>query len=262
MGFHWAATAALPFMAVSAFALDCGHAADRCGANGVVREPIDCARPVSEVLHAAPASGLFTSQPVDFRPIELARLETEIAHSQRTPGVRQRPRSGRQVTRYTKLIIGDRKNDDAYFRRAIANLYSGALTKAVSDMTHASDLDPTYAYYAIWLDILSKRNHQASRLPQAVSQIDMTKWPAPIVRMFLGEVTPAAVLTAADDPDARTRKGRLCEANFYIGELALQQGTNEEAARRFRLATDDCPHFNFVESGAADAELRGLGASP
>jgi hypothetical protein len=30
----------------------------------------------------------------------------------------------------------------------------------------------------------------AARLPQAVSQIDMTKWPAPILRMFLGQVTP------------------------------------------------------------------------
>jgi lipoprotein NlpI len=161
------------------------------------------------------------------------------------------------------MITRDRKNDNAYFRRGIANLYAGALPRALSDMVHASELDPTYAYYAVWLDILSKRDHQASRSPQAVSQIEMTKWPAPIIRMFLGQVTPAAVLIAADDPDARTKKDQLCEANFYIGELALQQGTNEEATRRFRLAAADCPHrFNFVEGAAAYAELKALGVSP
>jgi len=95
-----------------------------------------------------------------FPPNRAGRLETEIAHSQRTPAsgsgqVRSPGHSLHQVDHRRS------ENDDAYFRRAIANLYSGALTKRV-DMTHASDLDPTYAYYAIWLDILSKRNHQAS----------------------------------------------------------------------------------------------------
>jgi lipoprotein NlpI len=186
----------------------------------------------------------------------------EIGHAQRTIGVRQVPRSGHGVARYTKMIARDPKNDDAYFRRGIANLYAGALRTALSDIKHATALDPTYAYYAVWLEILDKRNHQASRLSQALSQIDMTKWPAPIVRLFLGEAAPAEVLAAAGAVDAMTKKGQMCEANFYIGELALLQDANEEAVRRFRVAATGCPHqVDFVEGVAADAELRALGVS-
>ena len=62
-----------------------------------------------------------------------------------------------------------------------------------------------------------------------------------MVRLFLGETTPADVLAAANDPDPATRKDQLCEANFYSGELALLQGAKEEATRLFRLAAADCP---------------------
>ena len=98
-------------------------------------------------------------------------------------------------------------------------------------------------------------------LSQAISTIDMTKWPAPVIRMFLGQMTPAAVLAAADDPDATKKKGQVCEANFYSGELALRQGAKDEATRLFRLAASDCPK-DFIEWPAANAELKSLGAMP
>src|ERR1700722_5759274 len=180
IAFNWAAMAAFSFMAVPALALDLGHDPDRYG-----------------VLDDTPTPQSVFSQP--FRRIEMVRLETDLGHSQQTPGVRQRPQPDREVKHYTRIIMLNSNNDDAYFRRGIANLYAGALPRALSDMTHATELDPSYAYYAVWLDILSKRDHQASRFPQPPSHIDMTKWPAPIVRMFLGQVTPAAVLVAADN---------------------------------------------------------------
>jgi S1-C subfamily serine protease len=76
----------------------------------------------------------------------------------------------------------------------------------------------------------------------------------------LRQLTPTAVLAAADDANADTRKGHLCEANFYSGELALQQGAKEEAARLFGLVTAQCPK-GFFEWPAANAELRALGKS-
>jgi hypothetical protein len=77
----------------------------------------------------------------EFHTIEIARLEIDIAHAQRTPGVRQRPSPSREVTHYTKIIMRNPKDDNAYFRRGIANLYAGALPRALSDMVHASELD-------------------------------------------------------------------------------------------------------------------------
>ena len=130
----------------------------------------------------------------------------------------------------------------------------------MADLTQASKLDPEYAYYALWMDIIDKRGHGAGRLPQAISHINMTKWPAPVIRLFLGQTTPAAVLAAADDADANTKRGQVCEANFYSGELALQQGAKEEATRLFRLAAADCPR-GFAEGPAAVSELEALGGS-
>jgi lipoprotein NlpI len=88
----------------------------------------------------------------------------------------------------------------------------------------------------------------------------MTAWPAPVIRIFLGQMPPAAVLAAADDPDATKKKGQVCDANFYSGELSLRQGVKEEAARLFQLAAADCPKSSN-EGFAANAELTALGAA-
>ena len=89
----------------------------------------------------------------------------------------------------------------------------------------------------------------------------MTVWPAPVVRMFLGQMTPAAVLAVADNPDPRVKKDQVCEANFYSGEIALRIGAKDEAARLFKTAARDCPH-GLDEYVAAKAEARALGAAP
>jgi lipoprotein NlpI len=92
------------------------------------------------------------------------------------------------------------------------------------------------------------------------SRIDMTVWPAPVIRLFMGQMTPAAVLAAADDPDATKKKGQVCDAIFFSGELSLTKGLKDEATRLFRLAARDCPHsFNEWD---ANAELKALGVVP
>jgi lipoprotein NlpI len=89
----------------------------------------------------------------------------------------------------------------------------------------------------------------------------MTVWPAPVIRLFMNQMTPAAVLAAADDPDATRKNSQTCEANFYSGELSLAKGSKDEAIRLLRLAASDCPH-GFNEWDAANAELKALGAVP
>ena len=82
----------------------------------------------------------------------------------------------------------------------------------------------------------------------------MGAWPAPVVRLFLGEATPAAVLSAADHADPIKKKGQVCEANFFSAEYALLQNKKDEALRLFRLAASDCPPI-FLEARAAKAAL-------
>ena len=167
----------------------------------------------------------------------------------------------RAIADYTEAIRLNPKIHVRYFNRGFANLYAGALPKALADLDQANALDPKWAYAALWLDIVAQRDNVPSRLSQATSTIDMTAWPAPVIQMFLGQMPPAAVLAAADDPDAKKKKGQVCEANFYSGELALRHGEKDEAARLFRLAAGDCP-ITFIEWSAANAELKALGATP
>jgi len=54
-------------------------------------------------------------------------------------------------------------------------------------------------------------------------------WPAPVIWLYLGQTTPEAVLATAGDPVAYKQKDQVCEANFFSGELALQQGSKDGA---------------------------------
>jgi lipoprotein NlpI len=118
-----------------------------------------------------------------------------------------------------------------------------------------------HAYAALWLNIVNTRSNLPSQLAEAIRHIDMTKWPAPVIRLFLGQTTPEAVSAAADDPNAKTKQGKVCEANFYTAELALQRRAKDEATRLFRLAATDW-RKGFTERAAAHAELKALDATP
>jgi lipoprotein NlpI len=167
----------------------------------------------------------------------------------------------RAIARYGEKLMLDPKDDNAYFRRGIANLYAGSFAGALTDINKARELDPQYPYYELWLHIVDRRGNLPSSLAQAAPRFDMTKWPAPIIRLFLGQTTSPAVLAAAADTDTDTQRGQLCEANFYIGQLHLEQHATKEAARLFRLAAMDCPR-GFVEGPAASAELTALVRTP
>jgi lipoprotein NlpI len=164
------------------------------------------------------------------------------------------------IADYNQAIALDPKYWPVYLNRALAYIYTGSLSKALADLERSSELNPKNLYTAIWLDIVDKRSNLTSRLAQAVTRIDMTKWPAPVIQLYLGQLSRADLLAAADDPNPRTRKSQVCEANFYTGELELQQGAKEEATRLFRLVAADCPK-SFHESVAAEAELKALGES-
>ena len=167
----------------------------------------------------------------------------------------------RAIADYSEAIQLEPKFVAAYKSRGRLFLWdSHAYSNAQDDFRQASELDPKDIYTALWLDIAERRNNIPSRLAQAAKQLDMMAWPAPVIRLFLGELSPAQIIAAAADMDPKTQQERVCEANFYSGELALLQGKKEEAIRLFQSAAGNCPH-TFVERRAADAELKALGAA-
>ena len=159
------------------------------------------------------------------------------------------------VEDFTKYIKLDAEDATAYFNRGVAYYVIGGRTAdAVADFRKAAELDPKDAYAALWRDLAERRNNAPSHLAEAVKQLDMTVWPAPVIRHFLGELNAEQTFGAAFDTDPKTKLAQTCEANFYGGEFALLKKNKKEAQRLLKLAADDCPQ-SFVEWTAAIAEL-------
>jgi lipoprotein NlpI len=135
------------------------------------------------------------------------------------------------------------------------------LAKALADVSQANALDPAEPYSALWLDILGQRSRLPSQMAKATAKVDRGAWPAPIIKLFLGELTTEATLAAADHADPTTRRGQACEVNFYTAEIALLGGAKPEATRLFELAVRDCPK-TWIEFEAANVELKSLAAAP
>lgn len=166
----------------------------------------------------------------------------------------------RAIADYSEAIRLAPGNAITYMNRGRAYLLNDDLAKARADLVRANEGMPRNPYAALWLDIAERRSNRPSHLSQAKQHLDMTVWPAPLVRLFLGEATPMDVLAAARAPDPHTKKGaRLCEANFFTGENGLLRGAKDKAPALFRLALKTCPKGS-VERIAAQRALKALGA--
>ena len=157
---------------------------------------------------------------------------------------------------FTKAIRLDAEDATVYFNRGVAYyVVGGRLPDAVADFKKAGEINPKDAYAALWRDLAERRsNNVTNHLAEAAKQLDMTAWPAPVIRQFLGELSAEQTLNAAADSDPRIKLAQTCEANYYGGELALTRRTKKEALRQLRLAANECPP-SFIESTAAIAEL-------
>ena len=143
----------------------------------------------------------------------------------------------------------------AFFNRGITYyIIGGRNPDAIADFKKAAELNPKDAYAALWRELAERRNKMPGHLAEAVRQLDMTVWPAPVIRLFLDELNAEQAFGAAFDTDPQTKAAQTCEVNFYSGELAVLKKNKKEAQRLLKLAADNCPP-SFVESTAALAAL-------
>ncbi len=163
----------------------------------------------------------------------------------------------RALADFGRQIALTPKEASAYYGRGLVEFYRGALTEAQADLQWATEFAPGYAYAVLWRYIVERRTNMPSALTAAVKRLDMTAWPAPLVRLFLGEMTVDEAIAAAPDKDPKTDHARLCEARFYGGELAMLRDQKDEARRLFQLVADRCPR-NLFEWRSATGELNTL----
>jgi rhomboid protease GluP len=86
-------------------------------------------------------------------------------------------------------------------------------------------------------------------LTHHADQLDLDKWPGPVVRLYLGKATQQDV----EEP-ASANAGDKCESDFYIGEWELGLNDHSKALSLLHAAADKCPQ-NFIEREAAKAEI-------
>jgi tetratricopeptide (TPR) repeat protein len=164
----------------------------------------------------------------------------------------------RAIADFTEAIRIDPTLGFSYFSRGQAHFQRGAIAESLADLDQAFALTPTEPRRWLWRELAARRGNVPSRTQELTSHIDMTVWPAPMVRLFLGQMTLSAVLAAADDPDPQKRRDQICDVHFFGGELALLQGRREEAERQLRLALIDCLP-GFSERDIAKLELQRFG---
>ena len=164
------------------------------------------------------------------------------------------------IADYDQAIRLDPKDSHAYLLRGIAYLSKASHDHAIADFESAIRLDSSDAYPALLADIALARAGQPGRLRANSAGVDMDKWPAPLVKAWLDEMTPQEALDAATDTDAKTQRDMLCDAHFYLGEREMARNNKAAGLQHLRRAAADCPS-TVVEYDVARAELAAIAAA-
>jgi tetratricopeptide (TPR) repeat protein len=149
----------------------------------------------------------------------------------------------------------------AYRNRARARFNKGEYQAAIPDFAEAVRLEPRTLYNMLYLYLAESRVGQNGRenLARHSERLGLGSWPGPVVSLYLGNLTPDAVLrVVANTPDPNEQRERECEASYYVGQYLLLQGRQDEAVTMFRAAIATGV-ADFGEYGDAQAELQRLG---
>jgi TPR repeat protein len=151
--------------------------------------------------------------------------------------------------------------DGTYNVRGVIRLAEGQYEGAAADFKKSTSLAPAWAYNTLLLHLA--RAHaggaDAGELSSNAARLDLTKWPGPLLALFLGKIPLSAIPAAALVGDQRTRDAQMCEASFYMGEYEALHGHTGHATELIRQAAKTCP-ANFFEYKLANAELPRLGS--
>ena len=164
------------------------------------------------------------------------------------------------IAEYDKYIGLNPAEPLAFYGRGFAKVLKGDLAGVAADYGRYLETAPSSSsnrfYAALWVHLARQRLGQdnAANLAAQAATLDLSKWPGPVLKFYLGRMTAAEMRAAAADPDAEKTKGQVCEANFFEGERELWRGDKAAAVRLLLAARDGCP-TNYYEHDAAVAEL-------
>lgn len=162
---------------------------------------------------------------------------------------------------YTEALALDTDGADLLGRRARARFFEGRYAQAAADLAKAvpmHDDASARVFLQLWQALAHRRG--ATPLPPALREAAGAEpdgaWPRPALAMLAGLRSPQQVLQALErtlQGDERTLA--LAEAWFYIGQLHLAEGRDDEARRAFESARGQ-EITMYIEHVAAGHELK------
>ncbi len=125
----------------------------------------------------------------------------------------------------------------------VAAYLSGDNATAIDLLEQAWEQDGKDLHLLLWLTLARQRDRQDATTPlnAAIANIDLTPWPGPLVRYYLGRVPADQVQQAAQDPDPATALQQACDLDFFVASRALIDGRASAAAAGFQAASQACP---------------------
>ncbi len=157
--------------------------------------------------------------------------------------------------RYLNQSLHDRPSDTTSgFARGRVWFYKGDWRRAIGDFTVAEN-GTQLLYPALWRFLAGRRlggrrlgGERAAPLEERL-KTSGDAWPAPVARLFLGQIKIEDMRAAAKDADQR------CEADFYASQMLWEAGDIEQSRTALHTALAECPS-DFIEFEGARAALR------
>lgn len=216
----------------------------------------------------------------DFNEAIRLSSENSRAYGSRGQAYREKGDYGRAIDDYSEAIRLNPKDLGAYFGRGLAYHRKGNNDRAIQDFNEVIHVNPKFPYSyeargeaylfqsnlaeatasfkeaiaaapsstvavfaVLMLHVAMKgqRHDDAQELASVAAAADLSKWPGPVLKFDLGQMTADDVLKAAANPDANIQKWQVCEANYFTGEDALFHNQRTTALTHLKAARDDCP---------------------
>lgn len=153
---------------------------------------------------------------------------------------------------FDKAIDLDSKCDDAFLGRGFAFLYKNKPDKAITDFEEALKIYPNH-HYALWLFLARERNKQNGRTElkeYREKKVKGTDWAVPVMRLYLGEITPEDCLATLDNKDHLQDKRQKVRVYYFIGQFYILNGNHKKAAAYFQKSVE------FGNTTPNDSEYR------
>lgn len=206
----------------------------------------DAIADLSEAIKLEPGSGALYSVRGD---VQAAAGATDAALSDYIEAIRLTPcRAATSACEYRRAgIIAFSSGDDDR-----ANL---EFAKALDEPDAPEDvLTSDRLYTLLWqaLALQRGRRDDTTALAAGTEGLDLSRWPGPLVRYYLGRIPEDELQQAAQDSDPATAVQQACDLDFYVASRALVDGRASAAAAGFEAALQACPPTR-VEFDAAKA---------